>query len=78
MQRGLKKTAGSMISTAARFAAIDVMKVLKKPEEGESSPDRRTEESAVQFSSDRFMLKKRPENRPVRKINVNIRLIFFM
>ena len=78
MRSGLKNAAGIMISTGIRFAVSEDRKVSTKPEEGECSSDMSAEERAELFSSARLVLKKSPENRPVRKMNMNIRLTFFI
>lgn len=76
--KNLKKSAGSIKSAAVKFALNDDMNVLKKPEAGEVRPAISEDDRAELFSSERFMLKKKPAHRPVRNMKMKIRIIFFI
>lgn len=72
------KAAGSIIINRKAFDENDEVNILKKPVSVEDMPDSIKDDRVSLPDSDRFVLKKRPENNPVRKININIRLIFFI
>ena len=76
--RNLVAAAGSMIITRRKFDATAEKNALTKPVEPSERLESKREERYSLFSYDIFALKKRPENKPVRKMNMNISPSFFI
>lgn len=74
----LVNIAGSITMNNVRFVVSERNNVLAKPMLLSLKLPRRNADSMSLFSYDRLVLKKMPENKPVRNMNMNIAPIFFI